>query len=196
MSKSFLNKPPASYKPPKFMKRAFLSEYTKYSSCCSGNSQSMKNLIRKIKRSIKSGTKLPDYFVGIGASGIGVAATLSIVFNRPFIQIRKAQIERYSANDKRKVRLTKEGYVNKPMKFPLSLSETPFERKTYWFVDDCIDSGLTFSQAVYLCTVLNRMRCSGIALTWFGNVSPSEVRMECFLTKDAPLKIFKKRNAW
>ena len=199
-----------TYKKPDYLfNDSRIHEYSKYSTECVGNHKRVKSLIRKIKRAVKAGkTVLPDFFVGLGNSGMGLASVLSYEFNRPLIHIRKGSIHRREENVKA-VSLNRIGYLNTLVReewpgdkaVEAWTKETghdwsPLLNKTFWFVDDCLDSGLTYQQVIHLCSYEKGMVCSGVALTWFTWKDKRTLKRWALLKQKAPFTVFKIGNVY
>lgn len=179
----------------------YLSGYPKYSTECAGNNAGVKRLVQKIKRAVEKGkATLPDFFVGVGNSGMGLASVLSYEFNIPMIYIRKGSISRFAGAEATQDR---EGHPNKYPggDVPYALQEKAKEMgchpsvyfgKTFWFVDDCIDSGTTFRQAVHICTHLYGMVLSGVGLTDFARRTAQQIKEWGLLKNSVRLPIYKR----
>lgn len=203
-------------RPPYLPDGSNVSFRPRYSTECVGNSAHIKNLIRKIKRRLAKGQiKLPDFFVGVGNSGMGIASILSYEFNIPMIHIRKGCIGRYDT-EPCESHLIRKGYPNKDIDSAFykrnDLAAINAKRKemeilgfpdwseglwgkTFWFVDDCLDSGTTFRHAIHLCTRECGMICVGVALTWFTYHKQRRLREWALLKhKDAPMTLISRQR--
>jgi adenine/guanine phosphoribosyltransferase-like PRPP-binding protein len=183
----------------------FISEYPKYSTECAGNSSDVKNLVAKIRRAIEAGkVELPDYFVGVGNSGMGLASILSYEFDVPMIYIRKGKISRFNDGQ---VSTEREGHPNMMPKTPVNMSQldmiareggwqgpTAYLGSSFWFVDDCIDSGATFKQAIHLCTYLYGMVLTGIGLSGMNYHTATYIKDMALLKNRVALPIFKRNS--
>lgn len=203
---------PANYKAPNYLpENSYLAGSPKYSTECSGNNNSVRNLVRKIKRRLAKGQiHLPDFFVGVGNSGMGVASVLSYEFDIPLIHIRKGKIGRYD-EEPTENHLLRAGYPNRFIpsyeswggienkrkyfaKFGFPDYQEEYWGKTFWFVDDCIDSSTTFQHAIHLCTKGSGMICTGVALTWFTYEKKKRLRELALLKhRNAPMVLISRQ---
>jgi adenine/guanine phosphoribosyltransferase-like PRPP-binding protein len=175
-----------------------IDTFPKYSTQCAGNSPDVKRLIAKIKRRLQSNkAELPDYFVGLGNSGCALASILSFIFDTPMVYIRKGHISRFTNSNSTTDRQGHPNIFPKQI-YPSYDAEvtknvgvvSPYLGKTYWFVDDCIDSGKTFNQTIYLCTMRYGMVLSGIALTSTNGFMSADLKEMAKLKQNVPLTIF------
>ena len=129
-----------------------ISRFASYHTKVGGNAPAVSEIVSNIQHRVPE-NELPDIFVGVGTSGAFLASVLSYVFNKPFLHIKKAHIDRY--NNKIMSYAHMIGHVNNVI--------STFAGQKYWFVDDCIDSGITFWKAYHILTKHNAL-LSGIVL--------------------------------
>jgi len=183
----------------------YISDFPKYSTECTGNSQDVKRLIAKIRRGIESGKyQLPDYFVGMGTSGMGLASVLSYEFDIPLVHIRKGQIDRHGGDPHEE----RQGYPNIRATWPtdredivaqakkMDVDDSPYLGKTFWFVDDCIDSGTTFMQTIHITTMRYGMVCVGVGLTYRSWHNAWTLKKWAQVHRNAPFTFIQSETKW
>lgn len=131
----------------------YITRFAAYHTEVGGNSERVKDTVATMKTYLKQpDIVLPDLFVGCGTSGACMASVLSYEFDIPFINICKGHIDRMTHS-----------FSNRMSLLPNVSFCEGYNSKRYWFVDDCIDSGITFWKVFHLCEA-QRMDITGLVI--------------------------------
>lgn len=126
-----------------------------YSSECYGNNLSFVSAMNALKKSFLSGkTVKPSIVMCSGNSGLGIGSVVSFLMGVPVLHLRNDMTTRNT------------GMISADNKVVVpNASYKPANIDSYFFVDDLLDSGKTFTRCLYAMHEINpKAYCAGILL--------------------------------
>jgi len=136
----------------------------------------VQSLVKSFRKYFKTHKK-PDYIAAAGYSGCAIGTVISITFNIPLILLRNGHPHRSDIKaDKKRKMITREVSIN-------NKCAEPEAGDTYIFVDDLIDTGITFAR-IFTYLQNKGMKCLGVGIlhSW---MSQSSIDY-CFVDEKGP----------
>ena len=132
-----------------------IDNYPSYSSECYGNNLSFVSAMNALKKAVQSKkTPKPSIVMCSGNSGLGIGSVVSFLMGVPVLHLRNDMTTRNT------------GMVSADNKLVVpNASYKGADVESYFFVDDLLDSGKTFTRCLYAMYEINpKAYCAGILL--------------------------------